>query len=80
MASLTIRNLPDEVKTRLKVQAAHEGRSLEAHARQILQQAADGSDAHTDIVKTFESYFGQENGIDLDPPARKSARAIPEFD
>lgn len=80
MASLTIRNLPDEVKTKLKVQAAHQGQSLEAHARQILQQAADSSEAQVDIVKTFDSYFGNDNGVDLELPSRKSARAVPEFD
>ena len=36
MASLTIRNLDDAIKQRLRVQAAHHGRSMEEEAREIL--------------------------------------------
>ena len=39
MASITIRNLDDEVKTRLRVRAAGNGRSMEEEARQILRKA-----------------------------------------
>ncbi len=39
MATLTIRNLPDDVRDRLRVAAAKQGRSIEAEARAILQQA-----------------------------------------
>ena len=36
MASMTIRNLPDEVHRALKVRAAQHGRSAEAEVRNIL--------------------------------------------
>lgn len=36
MAVLNIRNLPDEVHTKLRVRAAKAGRSMEAEAREIL--------------------------------------------
>lgn len=39
MAQLHVRNVPDEVVARLKQQAAHHGRSMEAEHRQILEQA-----------------------------------------
>ncbi len=39
MAVLNIRNLPDEVHKRLRVRAAHSGRSMEAEAREILKAA-----------------------------------------
>lgn len=39
MATLTIRNLPDEVRDKLRVRAAENGRSMEAEARQALVQA-----------------------------------------
>lgn len=45
MATLTIRNLPDEVRDRLRVVAAKQGRSMEAEARHILQQACVGQPA-----------------------------------
>jgi plasmid stability protein len=41
MASLTIRNLSDDTKAKLKRQAAVSGRSLEAYVRGLLEQTAD---------------------------------------
>ena len=42
MASLSIRNLDDEVLTRLKRRAARHGCSAEAEVRAILQQVLSG--------------------------------------
>jgi plasmid stability protein len=39
MAGLTIRNVPEEVRTRLRLRAAKAGRSAEAEARAILAAA-----------------------------------------
>ena len=39
MATLTVRNLPDDVHRALRVRAAHHGRSTEAEAREILASA-----------------------------------------
>ena len=41
MASITIRNLADRVKTRLRVRAAGYGRSMEEEARLILSGAVE---------------------------------------
>ncbi|MCB0963819.1 MAG: hypothetical protein KDA98_11050 [Acidimicrobiales bacterium] len=41
MGTLTIRDLDDDVKARLRVRAAHNGRSMEAEAREILAAAVD---------------------------------------
>lgn len=41
MASLTIRNISDNTKAKLKNQARTSGRSLEAHVRDLLDRAAD---------------------------------------
>ena len=38
MASLTIRNIDDELKERLRVRAAQQGHSMEEEARLILQR------------------------------------------
>jgi len=40
MAVLTIRNLPDEVRDRLRLRAAKAGRSMEAEVRDILARAS----------------------------------------
>jgi antitoxin FitA len=39
MASITIRNVPDDVHRALRVRAAQHGRSAEAEIREILEQA-----------------------------------------
>ncbi len=39
MASITVRNLPDEVHRALRVRAAQHGRSAEAEIRDILERA-----------------------------------------
>ncbi len=44
MASLTIRQLDDDTKTRLRLRAAQNGRSMEDEARTILRDAAAGSE------------------------------------
>lgn len=44
MATLTIRNLPDHVRDRLRIRAAENGRSMEAEARALLAEAAAASD------------------------------------
>ncbi|MHB1570699.1 MAG: FitA-like ribbon-helix-helix domain-containing protein, partial [Solirubrobacteraceae bacterium] len=39
MAAISIRNLDDDVKSRLRVRAARHGRSMEAEIRSILTRA-----------------------------------------
>lgn len=39
MSSITVRNVPDEVRRALRVRAARNGRSAEAEIREILEQA-----------------------------------------
>ena len=41
MANLTIRNVPDDIRTRLRVRASRNGRSMEAEARAIIAGAVD---------------------------------------
>jgi plasmid stability protein len=40
MASITVRNVPDDVHRAIRVRAARHGRSTEAEIRDILEQAA----------------------------------------
>ncbi len=48
MATLTIRNVPDDVRDRLRVRAAQAGRSMEAEARSILAEAVQSRSAASD--------------------------------
>lgn len=43
MASITIRNIPEDVHRALRVRAVQHGRSTEAEVRDILEQAAKPS-------------------------------------
>ena len=43
MATLTVRNLPDEALAKLRVQAAQHGRSMEAEARELIVAVAEGA-------------------------------------
>src|SRR5947209_1395550 len=49
MASLTIRRLDDELKQRLRLRAARNGRSMEDEARIVLGEAALGGDGETGL-------------------------------
>ena len=42
MASLHVRNIPDDIVRKLKIRAARNGRSAEAEHREILRQAIAG--------------------------------------
>jgi plasmid stability protein len=42
MANLNIRNVPESVRTGLRLRAARKGRSMEAEARTILAEAVSG--------------------------------------
>ncbi len=52
MASLTVRQLDDKLKTLLRLRAARHGRSMEDEVRVILKDAAD--DAGRDVLERFE--------------------------
>ena len=80
MASITIRNLDDEVKTRLRVQAAGNGRSMEEEARLILRKAVGRAPRSRDLASIIRSHFGPANGVDLELPSREPAREPPSFE
>jgi phosphopantothenoylcysteine decarboxylase/phosphopantothenate--cysteine ligase len=48
MASITIRQLDEDLKKRLRMRAARNGRSMEDEARTILRSASSGEDIHAD--------------------------------
>lgn len=71
MSTLTVRNLDDTLKSRLRVRAAENGRSMEAEVRAILRSALVGRDTPADrlgsrIRGRFEGLAGDE----LELPSR----------
>lgn len=79
MASITIRRIDDELKARLRVQAAHHGRSMEEEARHILRRALGDRPAATNLADLAEALFGPA-GVDLEPHPRTPIRQPPTFD
>lgn len=80
VASITIRNLDDDVKTRLRVRAADRGRSMEEEARRILRDAVGQRPSSRNLVSIIRSHFGPDNGVDLELPAREPGREPLSFD
>ena len=80
MASITIRNLDADVKTRLRMLAAVSGRSMEEEARLILRNAVGRQPSSGDLASIIRSHFGPTNGVDLELPPREPGREPPSFD
>jgi plasmid stability protein len=79
MATLTIRNIDDSVKERLRIMAATHGHSMEEEARLILKRAVGGTSGR-DLVELSRQLFGGVGGIVLDAPSRQTDRFVPSFD
>jgi plasmid stability protein len=72
MASITIRNLDDNVKKRLRKQAAENGRSLEAEARAILSERTIASHlpppkTGLDLFRGMREVVEKYGGVELEP-------------
>jgi plasmid stability protein len=76
MAAVSIRNLDDDVKERLRLRAASHGRSMESEIRAILVEAVAEPDERPGMLVTLMERFGDLGGVDLEVPARTTqARA-----
>jgi len=78
MASITVRNLEDALKTRLRLRAAGHGRSMEEEARCILREALDQERPRT-LADLALELFGPEHGVDLEPHPPVRPREPPKF-
>jgi plasmid stability protein len=80
MAALSIRDLDDAVREKLRLRAAQHGRSMEAEIRDILTAAVTDAPG-TDLFSALTDRFARIGGADLDLPVRSvSPRAanLPE--
>lgn len=77
MASITIRNLDDDIKQRLRVRAAEHGRSMEEEARDILRRVMGDSDTPRDLAAAIRARVGPAARADLELPAREPMREPP---
>lgn len=81
MATLTIRQLDQKTKSRLRVRAANHGRSMEAEAREILRSALTASSrSNGNLAEKIRRRFAPLGGIELSLPKRDALRRAPGFE
>lgn len=79
MASITIRNLDDDIKQRLRVRAAEHGRSMEEEARDILRRVMGAADSPHDLAAAIRARVAPAVRTDLELPAREPMREPPHL-
>jgi plasmid stability protein len=79
MAAVSIRNLDEDTKRRLRIRAARHGRSMEAEIRAILQEAVRESAPAGGLFTTLMNRVGAIGGVDLDLPPRSTPPRGAEF-
>ena len=72
MATMTVRNLPDEVHRRVRLVAVQRGISAEEAARQLLDEASRPAEKVGDVITTFAK------GLQVDFPEVKRSAEVPE--
>ena len=80
MANITIRNLHDDVKTRLRMQAAENGRSKEEEVRRILREAVTRKPHVQNLARSIRARFAPLGGVELELPPRGPGREPPRYD
>lgn len=73
MAAVSIRNLDDLVRERLRVRAARHGRSMEAEIRAILGAAVEPPPDAPGLAQALLERFGERGGTELELPPRAVA-------
>jgi antitoxin FitA len=84
MATLTIRNIDEQVKSRLRVNAAIKGVSMEEEVRQVLARAVLMPANDADAGNLFSKIRARMDangfkGVDLELPVREPVRDPPNF-
>lgn len=79
MADVSVRGLDDQVKERLRLRAAHNGRSMEAEIREILTDAVRPPGEPATFVEALIAAAQAVGGVDLDIPPRRDMPRVPDF-
>ena len=80
MASITVRNLDDDLKRRLRIRATENGRSMEQEARDILRSALEQEpSANGDLAGAIRPRYAPLGGVELDFPPREPLREPPQL-
>ncbi|WP_136067357.1 FitA-like ribbon-helix-helix domain-containing protein [Modicisalibacter radicis] len=79
MASITIRNLDEQLKAQLRMEAARHGRSMEEEVRIILRGALS-QPQKGGLGSRIRERFAAEGGVELEVPARSDKPRAPALD
>jgi plasmid stability protein len=81
MATLTIRQIDDKTKLKLRVRAAHHGCSMEEEAREILRASLNQASAQPseNLAEAIRKRFAPFGGVELELPEREPMREPPDF-
>ncbi len=80
MAVMTIRNIDDEIKARLRVRAAIHGKSMEDEARDILRAALSTEIPRPrNLGRAIHERFAALGGVDLPAVPREAIRRPADF-
>lgn len=73
LAAISVRNLDDHVKERLRIRAARHGRSMESEIRAILIEAVREPDDADGLFQAMLDRFGKIGGVELELPSRTTS-------
>jgi antitoxin FitA len=79
MATLTIRNLDEDLKIRLRVEAAAHGHSMEEEVRHILRRALSVRRSETGLGSRIRRRFEMHGGVELELPPRSDVPRAVDF-
>lgn len=74
MASITIRNLDDDIKQRLRVRAAERGHSMEEEARDILRRVMAEIPPPRNLAASIRARIAPSDRVELALPLREPLR------
>lgn len=81
MVSITIRDLQDGLKQRLRIRAANHGRSMEEEVRQILNNVLSQElSGPANLASAIRSRFAPIGGAELELPSCEPIRDPPHFE
>ena len=81
MASMTIRDIDEKLKSRLRIQAARHGRSMEDEARDILRSALSREPTKSrGLVEAIRARVESLGGVELEIAPREPMREPVNFD
>lgn len=80
MASLTIRNVDEATKQRLRMRAARHGVSMEEELRRILKEALRPAEAPSGLGQRLRDRFAQVSAEEFVLPKRHTPRTPVQWD